>query len=189
MCGLSQLQCKSNNHTVIALKKMVGEFICESSMLHSLVIGKSQVDSSVLNVYLWLLYSMLHGMPLQKPCDGIHLLRSCYTFLGGHVVEISLLKSQVSFCLHIFPNTSWSLPPSGFQWTLIKMNLASCAFDLISFFLSWALQIKQCDMRKKKRGWGCGFLFSTYPVLEKNSSVKPEQPSEIWKKKKKKGCF
>lgn len=62
MCGLSQLQCKSNNHTVIALKKMVGEFICESSMLHSLVIGKSQVDSSVLNVYLWLLYSMLHAV-------------------------------------------------------------------------------------------------------------------------------
>lgn len=59
ICGLSQLQCKSNNHTVIALKKMVGEFICESSMLHVLVTGKSQVDSSVLNVYLWLLYSML----------------------------------------------------------------------------------------------------------------------------------
>ena len=79
--------------------------------------------------------------------------RSCYRFLGGHVAEISLLKSQVSFCLHTFPNTSWSLSPSGFQRTIIKMNLASCAFDLIPFFFSWASRIKQCDMQNynKKR--------------------------------------
>lgn len=137
-----------------SLKKVCMASWLESSTLHIWGTRKYHRwnDPSVLNAYAWLSHSSLYSMPLLKPCDGVNLWRSCYKVLGGHVAEISLLKSQVSFCLHIFPNTSWSLSPSGFQWTLIKMNLASCAFDLIPppfFFFSWASRIKVWHAKKK----------------------------------------
>lgn len=115
MPSWNQLQCQHNNHAVVTPKKSALRAACDPSALHALVTGRARAEISF----------HVHGTALLEKCDGINLWRSCCRFLGGHIAEISLLKSQVSFRLHIFPNTSWSLSPSGFQWTLTKMNLAS----------------------------------------------------------------
>lgn len=138
MPSLDQLQHQHNNHAVGTVKIKIwfqGWLCVQHCMLQSQAEHKQKF-----------LPRAWHSPAGKMWC--INLWRSCYRFLRGHIAEISLLKSQVSFGLHIFPNTSWSLSPSVFQWTLIKMNLASRAFDLILFICSWASGSKKCNIKK-----------------------------------------